>query len=167
MECAAAAQLALQQPQMHGLPTATCQPIAGPSPCRHNCSACLLCALYCDFLAFWGSANSDSTTLLLQEIATAEGKKAALEMGARAVREEHEDLQRELETVQLSVEAAKADVATAQRELRTLRDKVCTPASLGSPVSNLASCELDAERCSLSFSMHTCRLHAYSPGEKS
>ncbi len=64
----------------------------------------------------------------LQEIATAEGKKAALEMSARAVREEHEDLQRELETVQLSVEAAKADVTTAQRELRTLRDKVCTPA---------------------------------------
>lgn len=63
----------------------------------------------------------------LQEIATAEGKKAALEMGARAVREEHEDLQRELETVQLSVEAAKADVATAQRELRTLRDKVRPP----------------------------------------
>ena len=93
-----------------------------------------LCTLLCDFLAFRGSANSDSTTLLLQEIATAEGKKAALEMSARAVREEHEDLQRELETVQLSVEAAKADVATAQRELRTLRDKVCTPASLGSPV---------------------------------
>ena len=46
-------------------------------------------------------------------------------MSARAVREEHEDLQKELETVQLSVEAAKADVATAQRELRTLRDKVC------------------------------------------
>ena len=45
-------------------------------------------------------------------------------MSARAVREEHEDLQKELETVQLSVEAAKADVATAQRELRTLRDKV-------------------------------------------
>ncbi len=66
--------------------------------------------------------------VLLQEIATAECKKAALEMSARAVREEHEDLQRELETVQLSVEAAKADVATAQRELRTLRDKVCTPA---------------------------------------
>ncbi len=62
--------------------------------------------------------------MLLQEIATAEGKKAALEMSARAVREEHEDLQRELETVQLSVEAAKADVSTAQRELRTLRDKV-------------------------------------------
>ena len=61
---------------------------------------------------------------LLQEIATAEGKKAALEMSARAVREEHEDLQKELETVQLSVEAAKADVTTAQRELRTLRDKV-------------------------------------------
>ena len=63
----------------------------------------------------------------MQEIATAEGKKAALEMSATAVREEHEDLQRELETVQLRVEAAKADVATAQRELRTLRDKVCTP----------------------------------------
>lgn len=60
----------------------------------------------------------------LQEIAAAEGKKAALEMSARAVREEHEDLQKELETVLLSVEAAKADVATAQRELRTLRDKV-------------------------------------------
>lgn len=45
-------------------------------------------------------------------------------MSARAVREEHADLQKELETVQLSVEAAKADVATAQRELRTLRDKV-------------------------------------------
>ena len=63
----------------------------------------------------------------MQEIATAEGKKAALEMSATAVREEHEDLQRELETVQLRVEAAKADVATAQKELRTLRDKVCTP----------------------------------------
>lgn len=63
--------------------------------------------------------------VLLQEIATAEGKKAALEMSARAVREEHEELQKELETVQLSVEAAKADVTTAQRELRTLRDKVC------------------------------------------
>lgn len=62
--------------------------------------------------------------MLRQEIATAEGKKAALEMSARAVREEHADLQKELETVQLSVEAAKADVATAQRELRTLRDKV-------------------------------------------
>ena len=61
---------------------------------------------------------------LLQEIATAEGKKAALEMSARAVREEHADLQKELETVQLSVEAAKADVATAQRELRTLREEV-------------------------------------------
>ena len=65
-----------------------------------------------------------SLATLLQEIATAEGKKAALEMSARAVREEHEDLQKELETVQLSVEAAKADVTTAQRELRTLRDKV-------------------------------------------
>ncbi len=75
-----------------------------------------------------GSAKSEPMAVLLQEIATAEGKKAALEMSARAVREEHEDLQRELETVQLSVEAAKADVATAQRELRTLRDKVCTPA---------------------------------------
>ena len=62
----------------------------------------------------------------MQEIATADGKNAALEMSARAVREEHEDLQKELETVQLSVEAAKADVATAQRELRTLRDKVGT-----------------------------------------
>ena len=79
-------------------------------------------------LALRGSAKSDFTAVLLQEIATAEGKKAALEMSARAVREEHEDLQRELETVQLSVEAAKADVTTAQRELRTLRDKVRTPA---------------------------------------
>ena len=67
---------------------------------------------------------SAALVTLLQEIATAEGKKAALEMSARAVREEHEDLQKELETVQLSVEAAKADVTTAQRELRTLRDKV-------------------------------------------
>jgi len=75
-----------------------------------------------------GSAKSEPMAVLLQEIATAEGKKAALEMSARAVREEHEDLQRELETVQLSVEAAKADVTTAQRELRTLRDKVRTPA---------------------------------------
>ena len=79
-------------------------------------------------LALRGSAKSDFTAVLLQEIANAEGKKAALEMSARAVREEHEDLQRELETVQLSVEAAKADVTTAQRELRTLRDKVRTPA---------------------------------------
>lgn len=80
----------------------------------------------------------------LQEIATAEGKKAALEMSARAVREEHEHLQRELETVQLSVEAAKADVATAQRELRTLRDKVDAPA--------LASGELTTEGVVFSFS---------------
>lgn len=69
-------------------------------------------------------AEEAQTLQLQQEIATAEGKKAALEMSARAVREEHEDLQKELETVQLSVEAAKADVATAQRELRTLRDKL-------------------------------------------
>ena len=74
----------------------------------------------------------------MQEIATAEGKKAALEMSARAVREEHEDLQRELETVQLSVEAAKADVSTAQRELRTLRDKVsCLHATSKPPRATL------------------------------
>ncbi|DBB00571.1 TPA: hypothetical protein ACH3X3_002269 [Trebouxia sp. C0006] len=82
-------------------------------------------------LAELGSVSGDQagaeeaqTMQLHQEIANAEGKKAALEMSARAVREEHEDLQRELETVQLSVEAAKADVTTAQRELRTLRDKL-------------------------------------------
>ncbi|KAL3162274.1 hypothetical protein ABBQ32_009966 [Trebouxia sp. C0010 RCD-2024] len=82
-------------------------------------------------LAELGSLSGDQagqeeaqTMQLHQEIAAAEGKKAALEMSARAVREEHEDLQKELETVLLSVEAAKADVATAQRELRTLRDKL-------------------------------------------
>lgn len=126
--------IAALQPQMHDPPTTTCQPIARPFLCQHTCSACPLCAPYCGFLALRGSAKSKPMDVLLQEIVTAEGKKAALEMSARAVREEHEDLQRELETVQLSVEAAKADVTTAQRELRTLRDKVSTPASLGSPV---------------------------------
>lgn len=79
--------------------------------CNHSCET-------------YDGPTADDSDHSLQEIATAEGKKAALEMSARAVREEHEHLQKELETVQLSVEAAKADVATAQRELRTLRDKV-------------------------------------------
>ena len=46
-----------------------------------------------------------------------------MEMRAAAVREEQEDLQKELEMLQLTVEAAKADVGNAQRDLRSLRDK--------------------------------------------
>lgn len=46
-----------------------------------------------------------------------------MEMRAAAVREEQEDLQKELEMLQLTVEAAKADVGNAQRDLRALRDK--------------------------------------------
>eukprot|EP00891_Asterochloris_glomerata_P006112 jgi/Astpho2/6112/Aster-04057 len=60
---------------------------------------------------------------LQQAIAQAEAQKAAMEMRAAAVREEQEDLQKELEMLQLTVEAAKADVGNAQRDLRALRDK--------------------------------------------
>ena len=70
-----------------------------------------------------GSEEAE-TTRLHQEIATAEGKKAALQMSAAAVREEHGLLQKELESLQLTVEAAKADVTNAQQNLRSLRDKV-------------------------------------------
>ena len=69
-------------------------------------------------------AEEAETTRLHQEIATAEGKKAALQMSAAAVREEHGLLQKELESLQLTVEAAKADVTNAQQNLRSLRDKV-------------------------------------------
>lgn len=64
--------------------------------------------------------------LAMQEIATAEGKKAALQMSAAAVREEQGLLQKELESLQLTVEAAKADVTNAQQNLRSLTDTVCT-----------------------------------------
>ena len=62
----------------------------------------------------------------MQEIATAEGKKAALQMSAAAVREEQGLLQKELESLQLTVEAAKADVTNAQQNLRSLTDTACT-----------------------------------------
>lgn len=83
----------------------------------------------------------------VQEIATLEGKKAALEMGAAAVREEQGLLQRELESLQLSVEAAKADVTNAQQNLRALQDKV-----------SFGRMDLAAASCARA-SMHLSRLY--------
>lgn len=60
----------------------------------------------------------------MQEVAAAEARRSQLELQAEAAGEERRALARALEELQLSCAAGQADVAAAQRDLASVRDKV-------------------------------------------
>ncbi len=57
-------------------------------------------------------------------MAAAEARRSQLELQAEAAGEERRALARALEELQLSCAAGQADVAAAQRDLASVRDKV-------------------------------------------
>ena len=72
-------------------------------------------------------------TVNLQAIAQAEAQKASLELRAAEMHQDHEGLQRELESLQQTVATAQADVDRAQQQLQGLKEKVSMAAWYAHP----------------------------------
>ncbi|KAK9844100.1 hypothetical protein WJX81_004424 [Elliptochloris bilobata] len=70
------------------------------------------------------AAEDSATRQLLEEVAAAEARRSQLELQAEAAGEERRLLARALEELQLSCAAGQADVAAAQRDLDSVRDKL-------------------------------------------